>query len=645
MKLVRIWFVFALCMGWGLVPAQRLAADKDLPRAARKNWEKGMSLARDGQLEAAARALQKALAAAPDFVDALFALGNVRYDQGRLSEAERLYEQALEWAPDYKADYWYNLALAEMKQHKFEEAASHFERYLDMNPRSEWRRKRAARHLAHCRQVAPFYAHPVPFEPYNLGPAINTPEAEYLPSLTADEAVLVYTAVRGGQEDFFLSRRDSSGQWGAGRPIASLNTPLNEGSQSISADGRFLVFAACNREDGQGRCDIYYSEKVLDRWTPPRNMGPPVNTRAWESQPALSADGRRLFFTARREDGIGASDIWVSERQPDGSWGPPRNLGPVINTEGEEQSPFIHPDGRTLYFKSTGHPGLGGYDLFMSRQQPDGSWSTPRNLGYPINTEANEGSLVVSLDGRTAYFDSDRQDLPGHMGSYDLYAFELYEAVRPLPVTYVRGVVRDKYTSAPLQALIEVFDLTGQRLLARTTADLTGHYLLCLPAGARYAFHATHEGYLFYSEHFALDSLAVPERPYRLDIWLQPLDAPTAAADTAPIALRNIFFDFGSALLRPESEEELERLRQLLQAHPEMKIEIRGHTDDVGSEEANQQLSEARARAVYEWLVAHGIEAERLQWRGFGERQPVADNATPQGRSRNRRIEFVVIRH
>ncbi len=640
---IRRLIVLVIMTGWlGAMHAQQFADGKSLPRSARKAWEKGIERARAGQLDEASELLEKALATAPEFVDALFALGNVRYDQGRFDEAEKLYEQVVGLAPDYNPDIWYNLALAEMKLRKFDEAAAHLEHYLDQNPRSRWRRDRAAAHLEHCRRVAPLYAQPVPFEPWNLGPGINTSEAEYLPSLTADEAVLVYTAVRRGQEDFYMSRRDSAGRWSAGQPITSLNTPLNEGSQSISADGRLLVFAACNRDDGQGRCDIYFSEKILDRWTPPRNMGPPVNTRAWESQPSISADGQRLFFTARRDDGLGASDIWMSERRPDGTWSEPRNLGAPINTAGDEQSPFIHPDGRTLYFKSNGHEGLGGYDLYVSRLQPDGTWSAPQNLGFPINTEANEGSLVVSLDGRTAYFDSDRADLPGHMGSYDIYAFELYEAARPAPVTYVEGTVRDARTDAPLQARVEVYDLGGQRLLARTTADLAGHFLLCLPAGARYAFHAEHEGYLFYSDHFDLDTSAMPDQPYRLDIRLQPLDGRAPAAAEA-IVLRNIFFDFGSARLRPESEEELERLLRLLQSHPDMKIEIRGHTDDVGSEAANLQLSEARARAVYDWLVEHGIEAGRLRWRGFGESQPVADNATPEGRARNRRIEFVLL--
>ncbi len=626
-----------LCVvpGWG----QRFADSKNLPRAALKAWEKGVVMAKEGRLEQAATYLLKATEIAPDFVDALFALANVRYDMGQLEAAKLLYEQVVALAPGYKPDYWYNLALVQMKLHQFDEAAMHFQKYLGMQPHSEWRRRRAQQHLQHCKQVAPFYAHPVPFEPFNLGPGINTAEPEYLPSITADETVLVYTAVRNGQEDFYLSRRDSTGRWTKGRPIESLNTPLNEGSQSISADGRYLVFAACNRRDGQGRCDIYFSEKTLTGWTEPQNIGPPINTSSWESQPSISADGQRLFFTARRPGGLGGSDIWVSHRQLDGSWGTPQNLGPVINTAGEEQSPFIHPDGRTLYFKSTGHIGLGGYDLFVSQQRADGSWTTPRNLGYPINTESNEGTLVVSLDGRTAYFDSDRTDLPGHQGSYDIYAFELYEAVRPSPVTYVSGEIRDANTHVPLQAMVEVFDLTMNQPLARTTADPLGRYLLCLPAGAKYALHASHEGYLFYSAHFALDSNAVPDHPYQLDIWLQPVQTESEKA----VVLRNIFFDFGSAELRPESEEELSHLLELLRAHPKMKIEIRGHTDNVGSDVDNQALSEARAKSVYDWLVAHGIAPQRLRWRGFGETQPVAPNDTPEGRSKNRRIEFVIV--
>ncbi|MBK7408545.1 MAG: OmpA family protein [Saprospirales bacterium] len=375
-------------------------------------------------------------------------------------------------------------------------------------------------------------------------------------------------------------------------------------------------------------------------------MGEPVNTGAWESQPSLSGDGKSLYFASDRIDGKGGKDIWVSYRSADGSWGAPQNLGDTINTSKDEQGPFIHPDGQTLYFMSDGHPGMGSADIFFSRRTPGGPWQTPVNMGYPINSKSAEGLLVVSIDGKTAYFASNRSDLNPTTSygkpTYDLYSFELYEAARPAPVTYVKAVVRDADTRLPLEAVAEFLDLETGQIAAGATTDKDGQFLVVLPAGKNYALNVSKPKYLFFSEHFELKEPASVEKPFLLEIELQPISQNGAPVEEKAIVLKNVFFESGSALLLPESKGELEKLRNLLEENPGLRIQINGHTDNVGSEADNQSLSEQRAKAVYSYLADKGIDRLRLRFKGFGESRPVDTNETEEGRQHNRRTEFTV---
>ncbi|MBP6827582.1 MAG: OmpA family protein, partial [Saprospiraceae bacterium] len=348
---------------------------------------------------------------------------------------------------------------------------------------------------------------------------------------------------------------------------------------------------------------------------------------------------KTLIFASNRPGTLGSLDLWETVRQPGGKWSKVQNLGTGINTEGDEHTPFLHPDGQTLYFASNKLPGMGGNDVFVARRQPDGTWGNPQNLGYPINTKGEEGMLVVSLDGATAYFASNRA---GGRGGLDIYQFELPKNLRPQPVTYARARVKDAATGYPLVAKVEFIDLkTGLSHVSSYTKE-DGSFLVCLPAGKDYALNVNKDKYLFYSENFNLTETATFEKPFSLNIDLQPLTIDPAAAGAKPVVLRNVFFETGSAELRPESSNELDRLAALLTEAPALKIQINGHTDNVGDVAANQKLSEARARAVYDYLVTKAIAAERLKFKGFGETKPVETNDTPEGRGRNRRTEFEV---
>jgi len=645
--MARWYLLFALVFGLVAATAQPYVTIGTAKGKAVKAYNQSVESGMAGQFEDALNYLEKALKAEPTFIDAYIQKGAVLFDARDYPEAEKAFRKALDLGPDYDSFVWYQLGLTQMRMEAYGDAIPAFERYLAKPNIRDRYQGRAQRYLVQCRFSSEAMANPVPFKPRELGKNINTEEPEYLPSLTADGKTLVFTRVVQGQEDLYFSRWEE-GDWAEARPLEELNTPYNEGAHTISADGRLLLFTSCNREDGVGRCDLYFSAFQAGRWSPPQNLGKPVNTSAWESQPSLSANGRQLYFASDRTGGQGRNDIWVSERNPDGSWGNPRPLSDSINTPGMDQSPFIHPDGQTLYFMSDGHPGMGQTDLYYSRLRPDGKWGKPINMGYPINTMANEGALVVGLSGEKAYFATDRADIAqrppeGRIPYSNIFEFDLYPKARPRPVTYLLVKVLDAQTGDPLLAQADVLDLEDQDLFASSITNEKGELLVCLPAGRDYALNVNKKDYLFYSENFALADSFSLNRPFRVEAALEPVGT-EAGEESKPIVLRNVFFETGSAALLPQSRAELDRLVLLLKENPNIRIRINGHTDNVGSEEDNLALSDARAASVLAYLIQAGIADARLESKGYGESEPIATNETVVGRKLNRRTEFVVIK-
>ncbi len=500
------------------------------------------------------------------------------------------------------------------------------------------------RYIAQCETAKSLRNNPIETTISVMGSEINTPFDNIWPGITADEEVFSFTVVEGKtspfshsysiQEDIYQSYKLNNNWQQASRLPSPINTPDNEGSQHFSADGRYMFFVGCNRKDGKGSCDIYYSINNGGTFSTPINPGEPLNTSFWESTPSFSACGNYLYFASNRRGGIGGKDIWQCQVSilPSGklSFFNVQNLGEKINTIFDEISPFIHSDNMHLYFSSTGHAGMGGFDVFLATKDSIGQWNAVKNIGYPINTAGDEIGFVVAASGTKAYLSSN-QHADNQRLNRQLYEISLPETLQPKKMKTVKGIVLDKKTKLPLQANIEVFDFETQKTISRTISDTkTGSFTAIIPGENQVGLFAKKQQYLVSSERVDSSSSAF------YTIELQKIEKGTS------FVLRNIYFDFDSYELLTNSYAELNRLIEFLQLNASVQITISGHTDNLGSNAYNIALSTQRARSVYNYLVQKGIDSSRLRFEGKGAENPIEDNNTENGRSKNRRIEFII---
>lgn len=599
----------------------------------------GNNKAQNGDYVTAQQMMNEALKMEPKFVDAYLSLAGINASMKNYTLAVTNFEKAFGLDSVYSNYYLlpYSIDLAGCG--RFEDALKAVDIFL-LNPKINERSIKAGEFRKKTYQFAIDYAKTLTdknyvFNPQNAGDSINTADLEYFPSLTIDGQKMIFTKRINRNEDFYESDK-INGNWGKAFPLpGNINsTTFNEGAQNISQDGNWLIFTGCNFPEGLGSCDLYISYLTKTGWSEPKNLGPSVNSEFWESTPSLSPDKKDLYFSSNVPGGFGGKDIWVCHRNEDGSWGEPLNLGPEINTSADESTPFIHADNRTLYFNSNGLPGYSEKpDIFVTRKAPEGKWSKPENLGYPVNTIDDEGSLVVASDGKTAYYSSDRNDTKGGL---DIYTFELRKDLRPLKTLWVKGNVYDTKTKKGLPSSVELVDVKTREQVSKLQTDEDGNYLVTLPVGKDYAFNVKRKGYLFYSENYNI-SETFPDSILQADIPLQPIEA------NARIVLKNVFFDTKKTELNPESITELDNVVRLLNENPNLKIQISGYTDNVGKPADNLKLSTGRAVAVVNYLLNKSVRNERLSFKGYGETNAIANNNTEEGRAKNRRTELSVI--
>ena len=475
----------------------------------------------------------------------------------------------------------------------------------------------------------------------NLSNNINSTRDEYLPSFSADGLLVMFTVSDEGGDNIYMSRK-IDGEWQAREKLPEpLNSDKNEGALSITQDGKEIYFSACDRENSIGpSCDIYYSKLSEGKWSEPVNIGAPVNTASWESQPSVTPSGKGLYFISNRQGGKGKQDLWYSRRK-NGKWITPINLGDSINTKGVEQAPFIHSDGRTLYFTSTGYMGMGDFDIYVSRRNKKGIWSKPKNMGYPINTPGNDRGIVLSYDGEHAYIS--RKNTKSIFHDLDLHVFEPEKKIRPRYTPYVKGTILDFETKKPLASFVRVIDIKKKEVITEIHSDsINGTFLLSLPLGKTYSFHVEKEGYLFHSENFSFDKenerkLSIERKNFIFSIRLKKVKKEET------IILNNILFETASADLKEESLSEIKTIKRFLEINPNILIELSGHTDSKGSLKYNSELSLKRANSVKTKLVKEGIDKSRIIAAGYGPTMPIADNKTEEGRAKNRRTELKVL--
>lgn len=637
--------------------------------APRKNQERG-SLP---NYSAGIELLKKAIDKDPNFWEAYLLAGEFSEHSRKYDDAIRYYEEVLKRNPNHSAFNSTHFYLGSLKYQKgdYKGAKELLEVYVRNRNIDQNSLMAANKLIKSCEFAIKSMENAYKYEPRNLGPGVNTKDPEYFPTITVDGKTLLFTRriydprvpKREGQyenlmqmqEDFFVSQLDENNVWTKAVSMPpNINTVNNEGAPTLGPDGRTLIFVGCpdatGRNYGEGRtgwgsCDFFITKRLGQKWSNPVNLPGKVNTSAWESQPSLSSDGKTMYFIRGVIDANGNrnGDIFMSTMNEDGTWNAAVRLPNNINTPYSEESVQIHPDGKTLYFASRGHLGLGGSDLFMSKMDANGVWGNPVNLGYPINTAYDENSLLVSADGEIAFFASDRE---GGYGDLDIYSFEMPEHLKPTKTTYFEGIVYDAKTKYPLAGKFHLIDVKTGKEVVRSVADvLTGEFLVSLPTNAEYALIVEFDGYYSYSKNF---NMIVDQgmEALKMDVPMIPISASDA------IVMENIFFDLNKTELLPESYVELGKLKEFMLKHPTYKIEIAGHTDTRGDAKDNMILSQGRANSVMNYLIREGIPAARLVAKGYGETQPkISDeqiakmplSEQEKAHRQNRRTEYKII--
>ncbi len=527
--------------------------------------------------------------------------------------------------------FFYGIAF--MNKEQFKKAIDYFEKYIALTGKNDERYKNAVKKISLCKFRDSLINNPLDYKFYRLDNRINTTQAEYFPTISAYDEAIVFTRLckqdNFMQEDIYISRENNNEYQTAINISPYINTVANEGAHCLSADGMTMIFTRCAYNGG---CDLYVSHKDESGfWMPPQKLPAPVNTRYWETQPSLSPDGKTLYFVSNRPGGKGGMDIWMTKFLGNAKWSKPVNLN--INTKGNEMSPFLHYDAQTLYFASDFYPGMGKFDIFKCKKINDSTFSNVVNLGYPLNTKSDEFRMVVAIDGKNAYYSTEKDTVY----KQDIYKIEMPSEVRPEPTIYVRVFIYRK----PDDAKTDADEVSIVNLKTKDTVysdKKISEFLTCLPLQNDYALNILKKGYLLYSYNFSLKNIADTLENYDIYAYLNPI------AKGATVVLKNLFFQTDSYTINPKSYVELDKVIEFLKTNPSVDVEVAGHTDSIGSYSYNMELSKNRAKAVADYLINGGISPDRIKYKGYGYTEPVAENTTAEGRQKNRRTEIVVLK-
>ncbi len=609
-----------------------------IPKKASKAYASGQAELSKNNADKAIIYFNKAIFIYPSYKEAHLALYSLYLEKNEGANALRSLENASRYASKDKPNLLFNAAKLSIQTGEYEKALTYSMEYLGLNSKDETTRKQASLYKLKAEYAISNQSAKVSFSPTPLSAEINTKLPEYLPSVDAAQESIVFTRRINGNEDLFISKKKyNDSMWITALPWP-LNTSQNEGAHTISANGKTIVFTRCNLPEGFGSCDLYISEYRKGGWSRPQNMGNAINSNAWESQPSLSADGRELYFASNRAGGYGGTDIWKSNLNQN-TWSKPINLGNTINTEWEESSPCIHADRKSLYFRSTGWPGYGSADLFLSRSDQSTKWGKPINLGFPINDHREQGAMIVTLDGYTAYYSDQTISLQNQLLESNIIRFRLPSDKSAQSCIFIKGKVMDAKTTDPITPATVYFESNDGFIRTDSVlSDADGEFLLVLPTDRSYRIYATAIGYNFYSDRL----LANGNSNISYNVLLSKAVVSDSNLFANPIILKNVLFKSGSFILEEESFSELQSVAGFLTDHSDLYAEIIGHTDNTGNPNENKQLSIERAKTVCQYIIQSGIEAHRINFTGYGDLQPIASNDKEEGRAQNRRVEIIL---
>ncbi|MCF8367865.1 MAG: OmpA family protein [Bacteroidales bacterium] len=625
--------------------------EKYSPRA-NKIYDKAIKAYRIKNYTLSIQLLNDVIDAEPEYTDAYFVLGLIYIDNSRknLKAARENFLKVIDICPGYDVYAYYHLARIAYGSREYEKAMDYITVFLE--DVDKIKSDKDYSEAVGIQEYSAFYIkilnNPVPFNPKPV-PGISTSSDEYLPIISPDNEMALFTRkvkvpprrddltpqVRYKEQFMYSLRKDGTFYDGEVMPFP-FNRNDNEGGATLTINNKELFYTLCKYQKGSRyyNCDICYSKYNDGSWTPIESVGNNVNLPdTWESQPTVTSDGKTLYFVSDRDGGFGGYDLYESSKDEHGEWGIPKNMGSVINTSGNEKSPFIHTDSHTLYFSSEGHMGMGGYDIFYSKLDSAKNWGEPINIGYPINSFEDDVGFFVSTDGQYGYFASNKYN---GVGGWDLYYFDLYEEARPEKVLFVKGQVQTEEDKSFFDTRIELKNVASKKITAVPVDSVTGEYVAAVVFRNDYIMSVKKKGFVQESKYISrIDPRYT--KPIDVLIELKPIEVGMS------YRLNDIYFDFNSSDLPEESKVVIAEFYEFLMENSKLKVSIEGHTDNIGNDNDNLVLSEKRARSVYNQLIEMGVPQERLFYKGFGELKPVTSNNTEDGRARNRRTEFVII--
>ena len=601
-------------------------------KQAAQIYEAGLSALNKNDVQKAIQLFKLAASKDSQYVDPTIALFQVYHDQKDFEKAIEYYFQIKKIDSAAALPFLVKQGISLASLGRYNAAYKLIEPYISNNSMPTYLKDKATALFAVC-QFAISQKTAPEISIHNMGDSINSPASEYFPTVSIQDSLFLFMRrLNLSREDFYTSSMGVHG-FSAATPLSdTLNFAAKKGSMSLSANLQTLYYAADYAEQGYGRYDIYKVQRSPWGWSKPKNLGQNINSDYWESAPSVAPDGNSIYFASNRPDGFGGIDIYVAYKNEKGFWEEAINLGPSINTKGDDQTPFIHADNQSLYFSSNGRAGFGGSDIYVSRKKIDGNWTTPINLGYPINTYDNEGSIAVASNGATAYIASDRADSRGEL---DIYKITLAENTRAFKTWFIKGQIVDAITKKTIAAELQIVDPASGYPMMEMQIDSMGQFLLALPYFDSLGLKINSPGHDYLSSILPIDSVKWMAGK-TFDFALTPIEKLFTKT------FNQVYFESNAAILQAISSVELDALVRYLKNTLNAQILIEGHTDNTGTSTQNNLLSLQRANAIGDYLQQKGIADNRIQRKGLGATMPIADNNTAEGRAKNRRTNFTI---